>query len=85
MNVWAYIPRLTEKYMDTWLGCGGGGGGGCPQSIPQLRVTEEYIPVYSSVRCNRGIYFIFLGTDEYSGIYSSALYSLVPSSINQGI
>jgi hypothetical protein len=72
-EIYGYVARVR------------GGGGGCPQYIPQLRVTEEYIPVYSSVRCNRGIYFIFLGTDEYSGIYSSALYSLVPSSINQGI
>jgi hypothetical protein len=49
--------------------------------------------LYSSV--NRGIYehvagawggpSIFLGTDEYSDIYSSVLYSSVPLLINRGI
>jgi hypothetical protein len=29
-----------------------GGEGGGVQYIPPLRVTEEYIPLYSSVRCN---------------------------------
>jgi hypothetical protein len=40
--------------MDTWPGHGGGGGS---QYIPRLHITEEYIPIYSSVRCNRVIYF----------------------------
>jgi hypothetical protein len=31
------------------------GGGGCPQYIPRLCVTEEYIPLYSLVRRNQGI------------------------------
>jgi hypothetical protein len=35
--------------MDTWLKHGGGGGS---YYIPWLRVTEEYIPIYLSVRCN---------------------------------
>jgi hypothetical protein len=36
---------VTEKYMNTWWGGG-------PKYIPQLRVTDKYIPIYSSVRCN---------------------------------
>jgi hypothetical protein len=44
-------------------------GAGRPPSAPAI---EEYT-------------FIFLSTDKYSGIYSSALYSLVPSSVNRGI
>jgi hypothetical protein len=42
------------------------------QYIRSLHVTYEYI-------------FIFLGTDEYNGIYPSALYSLIASSVNRGI
>jgi hypothetical protein len=34
-----------EEYMDTWPGQG-------LQYIPRLHVTEEYIPIYLSVRCN---------------------------------
>jgi hypothetical protein len=49
-----------------------GRGGGGPQYIPRLHVTGEYT-------------FIFLGTEEYSDIYSSALYSSVASSVNRGI
>jgi hypothetical protein len=32
-----------------------------------------------------GYTFIFLSTDEYSDIYSLALYYSVPSSVNRGI
>jgi hypothetical protein len=38
------------------------------QYIHRLGVTKEYT-------------FIFLGTDEYNDIYSSILYSSVPSSV----
>jgi hypothetical protein len=31
--------------------------GGGSQYIPRLRVTDEYILIYSSVGCNRRIYF----------------------------
>jgi hypothetical protein len=31
------------------------GGGAGPQYIPRLHVTEDYIPLYSSVRRNREI------------------------------
>jgi hypothetical protein len=55
--------------MDTWSGHGEGVG---PQYIPRLCVTEEYIPLYLSVRRSQGI-------------YSSALYSSVGSSVNRGI
>jgi hypothetical protein len=45
--------------MDTWSGHGEGVG---PQYIPRLCVTEEYIPLYLSVRRSRGIYgHIFIG------------------------
>jgi hypothetical protein len=44
---------LTEEYMDTWPGRGGCG----PLYIPWLRVTEEYIALYSLLTRNRGIYF----------------------------
>jgi hypothetical protein len=52
--------------MDMWLG----GGEGVSQYIPRLHVTEKYVPIYSSGRCNRGIYFYI------------PLYHL---SVNQGI
>jgi hypothetical protein len=55
--------------MDTWPGHARGGGGS--QYICRLGVTKEYN-------------YIFLGTNEYSGIYS-ALYSLVTSLVNRGI
>jgi uncharacterized protein YwgA len=42
------------------------------QCICRLDITEEYT-------------FILHGTDEYRGIYSSALYSSVSSLVNQGI
>jgi hypothetical protein len=31
--------------------------GGGSKYIPRLCVTEEYILIYSSIRCNQGIYF----------------------------
>jgi hypothetical protein len=40
--------------------------------IHRLHVTNEYT-------------LIFLGTEEYNDIYSSVLYSLVASSVNQEI
>jgi hypothetical protein len=43
---------------------------------------EEYIALYSSVTYNRGIQF---GTEEYKTTYSLTLYSMVVSSVNQGI
>jgi hypothetical protein len=69
-----YISRLTKEYMNTWPGGG--------QYIPRLRVTEEYI---RRLGVTEEYTFISLGTDEYSGIYSSALYSSVTSSVNRGI
>jgi hypothetical protein len=55
-------------------------------------------PIYSLITCNRGIYhyihrlfvieeysFIFLGTEEYKGIYSPTLYSMVVLLVNRGI
>jgi hypothetical protein len=59
--------------MNTWWG---------GQYIPRLRVTEEYI---RRLGVTEEYTFISLGTDEYSGIYSSALYSSVTSSVNRGI
>jgi hypothetical protein len=38
--------------MDTWPGHA---GGAFLQYIPRLRVTKEYIPLYSSVIRNRGL------------------------------
>jgi hypothetical protein len=56
------IPRLTEEYMDTWPGHIGGAG---PHYIRRLRVTEEYILIYSSVTCDRRIYSYI---PQYRGI-----------------
>jgi hypothetical protein len=61
---------LYSSVMNTW-----------PERMHGGWLTEEYIPIYLLVRYNRGIYLIFLGTNEYSGIYSSALYSSVTSSV----
>jgi hypothetical protein len=36
--------------MDTWPGRRGGS-----QYIPRLHIADDYIPLYSSVRRNRGI------------------------------
>jgi hypothetical protein len=85
-----YIPRLTEERMGLYSAVNHRiyrhvAGAGGSQYISQLLVTGEYIPIYLSVRCTRGIYFCILGIDEYSDIYSSVLYSTVPSSVNQGI
>jgi hypothetical protein len=38
--------------------------------------------LYFSINVTDKYTFIFLGNEEYSGIYSSALYSLVASSVN---
>jgi hypothetical protein len=57
MNVWTYIPRLTEEYINMWPGHGEGG--------PRLHVIEEYILIYLSVSYNREIYFYI---HRYRGI-----------------
>jgi hypothetical protein len=43
-----YSPRLTKKHMGMCPGREKGGG----HYIPRLRVTEEYIALYSSVTHN---------------------------------
>jgi hypothetical protein len=48
------------------MGEGGGEGGLCPQYVPRLRTTKEHIPLYSSIRCNRGIYVYI---PQYRRIY----------------
>jgi hypothetical protein len=65
---------MTLQYMDMWPGCAREGGGCFPQYIPRLCVTEEYITLYSSVRRNRGIKFIFLDTDEYMDIFVGVVF-----------
>jgi hypothetical protein len=52
-------------------------GGRGPQYIPRLRVTEEYICLLGITKEYTFIFSIFLGTDEYSGIYSLTLYSSI--------
>jgi hypothetical protein len=53
-----------------------------PKYISRLRVTGEYIPLYSQLDVTDEYICIFLGTNEYRDIYSSELYSLVTSPVN---
>jgi hypothetical protein len=46
MTLYSTVNRGIYGHMD------GAWGGSDSQYIPQLRVTEEYIPLYSSVRHN---------------------------------
>jgi hypothetical protein len=61
-----YLPWLTEERMALFYSVSGiyghvaGAREGGPHYIPQLHVTEKYIPIYSSVTRNRRIYFYIL-------------------------
>jgi hypothetical protein len=64
MNVWSYIPRLTEEYIDTWSE-----GAERGQYIHRLCITEEYILIYSSV-----LYFsVISSVNRETLLYSSVM------------
>jgi hypothetical protein len=82
-----YIPQLTEECMALYSSVNQGIYGhvarqGGSHYIPQLHVIEEYI---RRLDVTEEYNFMFLHTNKYSDIYSSALYSSVASSVNRGI
>jgi hypothetical protein len=52
------------------------------QYIRRLHVTDEYIPIYSSLHVTDEYTLIFLGTEEYNHLHSSALCYSIVSSVN---
>jgi hypothetical protein len=83
-----YIPRLTEERMSLYSSINQGiyghvvrAWGGGSQYIPRLYVTRNIFQYIHRLGVTEEYTFILLGTDEYSAIYSSAFYPLVPSSV----
>jgi hypothetical protein len=71
MGLYSSVNRVIYEHVAE------GRGGRGPQYIPRLRVTEEYIRLLGITEEYIFIFSIFLGTDEYSDIYSLTLYSSI--------